>query len=180
MKIYTKTGDKGTSRLFTGQEVEKFSYYLHAYGDVDELNSVLGVVLCYADDADIYSDVVHLQDELFKLGADLATPIDSKKEVYRFKKSNISYLERKIDAYDTELPKLRNFILPGGHKAAAFLHLARTVCRRAEREVSKLYHEKKINPHAFVYLNRLSDYLFILARIMNHRKKVDDVIWKSN
>ena len=179
MKIYTKIGDQGTSRLFTGEEVEKFSSYLHAYGDVDELNSLLGITLCYVDDAELYDDIVHLQSQLFQLGADLATPIDAKKEVYRVTGKDVSHLEKKIDKYEEELKKLKNFILPGGHKASAYLHYSRTVCRRAERWASKLYHEIKINPQAFIYLNRLSDYLFVLARVINHRKKVDDIVWKA-
>ncbi len=177
MKIYTKIGDQGTSRLFTGKEVPKNSPYLRAYGSVDELNSVLGVVISFLDDPEIKKELITLQKELFDVGADLATPLDATKKIKRIKEGAVIRLEKLIDQYQEQLKPLKNFILPGGTEGASFLQLARTVCRRVEREATTLFEEKKMNPVVFKYLNRLSDLLFVLGRVVNARKNVSETIW---
>ncbi|HLD74458.1 MAG TPA: cob(I)yrinic acid a,c-diamide adenosyltransferase [Bdellovibrionota bacterium] len=178
VKIYTKMGDKGTSRLFTGEEVSKDSPYLKAYGCVDELNSVLGVAITFSDDEELNSLLTDLQNKLFQLGSDLATPLDSKKSIKRIEEGDVMALEKLIDKYEEELKPLKNFILPGGVAASSYLQLARTVCRRAERESTPLYNQGKMNPVVFKYLNRLSDLLFVLSRIVNERKGASEIIWK--
>ena len=177
MKIYTKIGDQGTSRLFTGKEVPKNSPYLRAYGSVDELNSLLGVVISFLEDAELREILTKLQKELFDVGADLATPLNAKKEIKRIKEEAVLRLEKLIDHYQEQLEPLKNFILPGGDEAASFLQVARTVCRRAERETTDLFEEKKMNPIVFKYLNRVSDLLFVLGRVVNARKNISETIW---
>lgn len=179
MKIYTKTGDTGSTGLFGGGRVPKHDARVEAYGTVDELNSILGLALCEDGDAEIKKFIEPHQAELFALGAVLADGKASG-EV----KSNdllIQSMEQQIDRFTEELPELRNFILPGGTKLAAWLHLARTVCRRAERGVSRIREEQpKLAPRmmpALVYLNRLSDWLFTVARLANRRAGVADVPW---
>ncbi|MBI2608039.1 MAG: cob(I)yrinic acid a,c-diamide adenosyltransferase [Deltaproteobacteria bacterium] len=178
MKIYTKMGDHGSSRLFSGKEVSKNSPFLRTYGDVDELNSILGVVLSFNKDKEIDSILIDLQKKLFILGADLATPLDSHKKIQRIEEKDILELETFIDQYERELEPLTNFILPGGCESSSFLHLARTVCRRAEREAAPLIQDSKINAQAFIFLNRLSDFLFVLSRIVNKRKGVSETLWQ--
>jgi len=180
MKIYTKRGDDGSTGLFGGPRVQKDDLRVSAYGDVDELNSVLGV--CRADvraDADIEGILGRLQSELFTLGAGLATPDPDKapKDVPVITGAHVTAMEREIDRFDTELPPLRTFVLPAGSRAAAMLHVARTTCRRAERAVVQLARESTVPPHAVEYLNRLSDLLFTLARAANHRARVPEVPW---
>ena len=177
-KIYTKMGDKGKTRLFTGEEVPKNSPYLQAYGSVDELNSILGVATTFLYDSELNSLLSLLQHKLFQLGSDLATPLNSKKAIRRIEEKDVRELEKLIDKYEEELKPLRNFILPGGSPASAYLQLARTVCRRGERESTDLYNQGKMNPSVFKYLNRFSDLLFVLARVVNERKGTSEIIWK--
>ena len=179
VKIYTKMGDKGTSRLFTGEEVPKDSPYLKAYGCVDELNSLLGVTLSFLDDKELTILLTGFQNKLFQLGSDLATPVDAKKSIARIEEKDVSALEKLIDKYEEELKPLKNFILPGGVPASSYLQLARTVCRRAERESTPLYNQGRMNPTVFKYLNRLSDLLFVLARVVNERKGVSETMWNA-
>ncbi len=178
VKIYTKMGDKGTSRLFTGEEVPKNSPYLQAYGSVDELNSVLGVALSFLDEPGLVEVLTELQQKLFQLGSDLATPLDAKKNINRIDEKDVVALEKLIDKHEEELKPLKNFILPGGAPVSAFLQLARTVCRRAERESTDLYSQGKMNECVYRYLNRLSDLLFVLARVVNERQGTSEIIWK--
>jgi len=178
LKIYTKTGDDGSTGLFGGGRVPKDALRIESYGTVDELNSVLGVAACYVKDKKI-SEVIHyLQNDLFNLGADLATPYDVKNDyIGRVSSKDVDVLEKWIDQLDIDLPELTNFILPGGSPAASYLHLARNVCRRAERLTVSLSREENIGPTILTYLNRLSDLLFVLARYANKVEKSDEVKW---
>ena len=179
MKIYTRTGDEGTTALFGGDRVVKSHPRIEAYGTVDELNSVVGVVIAHLDaGADRLSGVLgRIQHELFDLGADLATPEHSRASVARVGGAHAAALEADIDAFEADLAPLRRFILPGGTPAAAHLHVARTVCRRAERLTVEAATREPINEGAVVYLNRLSDLFFVLARWANHAASVADVEW---
>ncbi len=178
MKIYTKTGDSGDTSLFGGGRVGKEDVRVEAYGQVDELNAFLGLARAEglgAMDALAQS----LQDQLFTVGAMLATPAGSKaeKSIPKARAEWVTAMEEAIDRFDTELPPLTTFILPAGTKAAALLHVARTVCRRCERHVVPLVRNGKVPPEVVVYLNRLSDLLFTMARVANHRASVKDTPW---
>ena len=175
MHIYTKTGDQGETGLFNGSRVLKDDPRVTAYGTVDELNSVLG--LYRADQADplLFNEIRRVQEELFELGADLATPGGQKS--LEILTASISFLEKRIDEIMDGLPKLKNFVLPGGTIPASQLHIARSICRRAEREVISLKRQEEIPDVILVYLNRLSDYLFALARHENHRLGSGDDLW---
>jgi cob(I)alamin adenosyltransferase len=181
MKIYTKTGDRGDTGLFGGGRVAKNHPRVEAYGDVDELNAVLGVVRAAEPLPRIDDVLVPIQRDLFAIGALLATPDREKMRQHLEKASvdeaRIAELERAIDDGDAELEPLRTFIIPGGTPKAAALHVARTVCRRAERRVVELGAETEIPPLVVIYLNRLSDLLFTLARVANHRAGGGEVPW---
>lgn len=179
MKIYTRTGDRGDTSLFGGQRVPKDALRIEAYGTADELNSVIGMVR--ADNAEPALDATleRVQDELFVLGADLATPRSlEKKGVRRITRTEADRLEREIDTFEAGLKPLKSFILPGGSPVAARMHFARTVCRRAERIVVRLSRNEDIGDDIIIYLNRLSDLLFVLARYANHTARVPEVKWK--
>ncbi|GIX07928.1 MAG: ATP--cob(I)alamin adenosyltransferase [Candidatus Poribacteria bacterium] len=180
MRIYTRRGDEGKTDLFGGGRVSKDALRVEAYGAVDELNAVVGLVLAQEGkplDEDVREDLSAVQAALFELGADLATPRDHPR-VRRIGPEEVAALEARIDAYSQELPPLRAFLLPGGSPAAAWLHLARTVCRRAERCVVRLSRQESVNPEALRYLNRLSDLFFVLARVANVRGGVPEVEWR--
>lgn len=182
--IYTKTGDDGSTGLFGGQRVRKSEGRVEAYGTVDELNAVLGVARTYSRTAEFDNILAGLQNQLFTLGADLATPdpADEQKgsiSIPRVTAAHVAPLEAAIDAWEAEMPALTQFILPGGSPLAASLHHARTVCRRAERSVVLLASQEAVNPEVVRYLNRLSDALFVLARLANYRQGLSDVIWKQ-
>lgn len=166
-KVYTKTGDAGETALVGGARVSKASARVSAFGDVDELNSLLGVARTFLADEELDAEFGRIQNELFILGADLASPPDV--QLRRVDETLVQELEQLIDRLLEELEPLREFILPGGSQAGAFLHLARTVARRAERSVVVLAEQEDINSHALIYLNRLSDYLFVAARVVNRR-----------
>ncbi len=180
MKIYTKTGDEGQTGLVGGARVGKDDPRVAAYGDVDEVNAALGVVLAHVNDEDT-NDLLHqVQRDLFALGAQLADPADrvaAQKEKARVTPEHVAVLERAIDARDAVLPPLTAFVLPGGSPLGAFLHLARTVSRRAERSVVALSRASHVDPLLIVYLNRLSDLLFVLARSENHRRGMPEARW---
>jgi cob(I)alamin adenosyltransferase len=188
MKIYTRTGDRGETALFGGQRVRKDNVRVDAYGDVDELNSVLGLAGLYveqAGDAELARHLRDIQADLFTIGANLATPAPEdggrpNAHVPTLNPARVAEMERWIDAADAELEPLKNFVLPGGTESAAMLHLARTVCRRAERRVVTLSYEAHIEQDVIVYLNRLSDLLFTLARLANRRAGTPDVPWEPN
>lgn len=166
-KVYTRTGDGGETALVGGTRVSKASLRVEAYGEVDELNSALGLARSFIEDAEIDSALSAIQNDLFTVGGDLASTAEI--EVPRVEESFITRLEELSDKFNSELEPLREFILPTGNPAGAALHLARAVARRAERRVVALSQEEEINSHAVVYLNRLSDLLFILARVANQR-----------
>ncbi len=178
MRIYTKTGDKGETRLYGGRRVLKDSLRIEAYGSVDELNSALGVIRALKPGKKIDLVLRRVQDNLFVLGADLATPAEIKKPaIPRINSHHTRALEKDIDNLEAMLPALKNFLLPGGSLAAAHLHLARTICRRAERWVVRLFRTERTNAEALVYLNRLSDLLFVLARTANRLRKKKETPW---
>ena len=178
MKIYTKTGDDGTTGLFGGGRLSKASPRIEAYGTVDELNSIIGHAATIAM-YPIHAILSRIQIDLFVLGADLATPQETKSNyaIPRIEQEEVDRLERTIDEQTEELPELRKFILPGGSDLAARLHVARTVCRRAERLLVHLESVQTMGHHDIVYLNRLSDLLFVLARRANQLSGVPDIEW---
>ena len=178
MKIYTRTGDDGTTSLFSGGRVPKDHLRVEAYGTIDELNSTLGVARALKPRAQIEDWLVRVQNHLFYLGSDLATPIDAKsKHVARADSEHVAWLEATIDTMTADLPPLRNFILPGGSPVGAQVHVARTVCRRAERLIVRLTESEPVSPQVLPYINRLSDFLFTLARWENHQAGVPDEPW---
>ena len=181
MKIYTKTGDAGETSLFSGERVKKSNERVDLYGTIDELNSIIGLARAFGQNDDLNNNLKYLSNLLFKFGADLAT-IQSeklKRKIDRINEIDIEYLEKRIDEYDTHLPKLTAFILPGGSKRSAFLHQARTVCRRAERIAVEISNRENLGQHAIIFINRLSDYFFAAARYANHLEKLDDVTWEK-
>jgi cob(I)alamin adenosyltransferase len=179
MKIYTKTGDRGMTSLFGGERVEKNVLRIEAYGTVDELNSILGFCRSMNTVQEVDRILDAIQHDLFTLGADLATPPSTKNtKVRRLGAAAAKRLERQIDAIDPLLAPLKNFILPGGNRTAAMIQFARTVCRRAERRVVELSRHEKIGPQPVVYLNRLSDLLFVLGRHVNALSRTPETIWR--
>lgn len=180
MKIYTKTGDQGETGLFGGPRVRKDDSRIEAIGDVDELNALIGVVRCEPLDERLDALFYAIQNELFDLGAQLASPGPGRAGAPHVTAAHIERLERAIDEYEASLPPLRAFILPGGVRAAALLHSARTVCRRAERRVVCLAQQAALAGEIVIYLNRLSDLLFVLARVANRLAGRDDVLWQSS
>lgn len=182
MKIYTRTGDEGTTALFGGVRVSKDHSRVKAYGTVDELNAVVGQAVIAVSDDEIVGRLERIQHDLFSIGAVLATagPEEGRprpKGIPDLPVGRIEEMEDWIDAATEELPELRAFILPGGSPGAASLHLARTVCRRAERAVVQLATREQVDENVVVYLNRLSDLLFTFARLSNHRSGTPDVEW---
>ena len=185
MKIYTKTGDNGTTALFGGTRVKKYSARIESYGTVDELNSYIGLIKDQEISEEAKDSLLKIQNELFTLGAMLATPPDketlkSGKERLNIPKVDtdaILFLENEIDKMDVELPQMTHFILPGGHQAVSFCHVARCVCRRAERLSVELNDSESINDDILKYLNRLSDYLFVLARKLSKDLAVAEIKW---
>ncbi|HET6439434.1 MAG TPA: cob(I)yrinic acid a,c-diamide adenosyltransferase [Anaeromyxobacter sp.] len=181
MKIYTKTGDGGETGLFGGMRVRKSDLRVTAYGEVDELNAALGVVRAAVEDPEIEGQLSRIQEELFCVGAELATPAEARARsaVPPVVSGWTERLEEAIDAWQAELPPLTRFILPGGTRTAAALHLARCVCRRAERRVVALSCEVAVSPVLLAYLNRLSDFLFVAARVANRRAGRGEVEWRA-
>lgn len=179
MRIYTKTGDSGETSLFDNTRVPKSDARVDAYGEVDELNAMLGTVCASGIDVDLNTEIEGIQKELFAIGARLADPrsrIAERVTKAVVSQQDIERLERLIDTLEREVPPLRRFILPGGSTSGALLHQARTVCRRVERRVVALGKDA-VEPRVIVYLNRLSDLLFVMARAANHRAGVPEVEW---
>jgi cob(I)alamin adenosyltransferase len=175
-RIYTGGGDRGETSLGDGSRVSKLDGRIEAYGTVDELNALLGWVLAASDlPASMRPLLERVQNELFDLGADLSVPFDRDDSRLRLDAAQVAALEAACDEFNADLPELRSFVLPGGGEVAARLHVARTVCRRAEREALRAGRDVELNPQALVYLNRLSDLLFILARASAGG---DEVLWK--
>jgi cob(I)alamin adenosyltransferase len=180
-KVYTRTGDEGMTGLGSGARVSKTSARIGAFGVIDELNATIGVVLANEPRKDTAETLARIQNELFHVGADLCIPEQDKQRFPgpRIEARHVTALETDMDRLSENLPPLENFILPGGSAAAAYLHLARTTCRRAERDIVHLAHEEAINVSIPPYLNRLSDLLFVLARYENQAAGYDDVVWDS-
>jgi len=182
MKIYTRTGDDGSTALFGGDRVAKTHPRIEAYGTVDEANAALGLARALltdsADDARADAMLRRVQDELFVLGGDLASPGQPKYPVPRVEPHHVEGLEEEVDALEADLPPLESFILPGGTPAGAALHVARTVARRAERHTVELAKQEPVSDALLHYLNRLSDYLFVLARWVNHRAGAPETPWQ--
>ncbi len=188
MKIYTKTGDKGETSLFTGQRVPKNDPFIEALGSVDECNSALGMAVAFLPPSKemlpVREQLETIQHALFDVGAALATPrtraADAKLDKTRFDQQEIKLLETWIDAMDAVLPPLRAFILPGGHPCGSFLHLARSICRRAERRVLPLHRTADVDDDVVIYLNRLSDYLFCISRYVNFLSNSPETQWMQH
>jgi cob(I)alamin adenosyltransferase len=182
MKIYTKGGDKGETGLFGGERVSKNSARIEAYGTIDELNSFIGQAITEVKSNDVKDLLNTIQNQLFTVGSDLATPRSEKNEKYqipRVPKEFFENIENQIDKFESELEPLKNFILPGGGKAAAILNICRTVCRRAERRVVTLKSSEDIGENILIFLNRLSDLFFVLSRYENMISGIPDTIWKN-
>ncbi len=178
MKIYSRTGDGGETSLFGGQRVPKAALRVETYGTVDELNAHLCRAAAECADLAIASTIAEIQSDLFTTGSDLATPADHRNAT-RLDPARVTALEEIIDRLESDLEPLKTFILPGGDPAAATLHIARTVCRRAERRATALAAEEEVSGAAVVYLNRLSDLLFVVARWVNRERGVGDVGWRG-
>jgi len=179
MHIYTKFGDSGETALLSGKKVSKSHFRVRAYGEVDELNAFIGLIIALSDEDYLKKPLVDIQKDLFCIGAQLSAAGSSVKTP-KISENRISDLEKEIDKIEEELPALHHFILPGGSKTASLVHLARTVCRRAERSVVALSKEEKIDVKIIVYLNRLGDLLFMLARQVNRRKRIEEKQWKGH
>ncbi len=180
MKIYTKTGDKGETGLFGGERVSKDSIRISAYGTIDELNSFMGYTIFEIKDGSVKDNLIKIQNYLFTICSDLATPEtekNAKLDIQRTPELFINEIEKMIDHYDAKLDELKNFILPGGSKSASLLHICRTVCRRAEREVVALKSSVTIGDNIIIFLNRLSDLFFVLARYENKVSNHPDTKW---
>jgi cob(I)alamin adenosyltransferase len=179
MKIYTKTGDAGTTSLFGGKRVSKADLRIDTYGTVDELNSWIGVVRDQPVNEKRKDILIEIQDRLFTIGSILATePENTKVKIPSLVETDITFLEKEIDSMDSELPPMRSFVLPGGNQSVSFCHVTRTVCRRAERLTIALNSQEQVDALVIKYLNRLSDYLFVLARKMALELNVEDTPWK--
>ncbi len=178
MKIYTKGGDKGKTSLLGGARVDKFALRIEAYGTVDELNSIVGVVRCYDIPEDDKTFLIEIQNLLFTMGSQLATePGNDKVKIPNLTAEDIEIVEKKIDEMDANLPPMRNFVLPGGNLAVAQSHVARCVCRRAERVVLHLSESESVDPLIYKFLNRLSDYIFVLSRKISHDMGATEIPW---
>jgi cob(I)alamin adenosyltransferase len=177
-RIYTRAGDAGETSLGDGSRVAKTDPRIEAYGTVDELNSALGLVLAANPPAEFRPWLEQVQNELFDLGADLSVPLDDERERLRVAPEQVDRLEKLCDLVNERLEPLRSFVLPGGGEVAARLHVARALCRRAERRVLTLAESARVNPIALAYLNRLSDFLFILARAANAEAARSEPLWK--
>ncbi|WP_455206244.1 cob(I)yrinic acid a,c-diamide adenosyltransferase [Kaarinaea lacus] len=174
-KIYTRTGDKGTTGLSDGSRVAKDHARITAIGDVDELNSVIGIILAQKLDEHIHSTLTNIQHNLFNLGGELSLP-----GYPLIKHQHVTYIETRLDDLNKNLPPLKDFVLPGGTLTAAFVHQARSVCRRAERSLVSLKSQENVSDSVMQYINRLSDFLFVLARHINKQSGQSDILWKPN
>ena len=183
MKIYTKSGDQGETSLADGTRVRKSSIRIQSYGAVDEINSHIGMLISLMNSksnlTDMVKDLIIIQHQLFTLGSDLANPQQTLENYPRITEREIAFLENCIDKFDEEVESLRAFILPGGTMEASQCHVIRTVTRRSEIKIVDLYLKNEISKNCFVYINRLSDLFFVLARVCNRRQNQSDIIWKK-
>ncbi len=178
MKVYTKTGDNGTTALFGGARVNKSDLRIDTYGTVDELNSHMGMLRDQPVNVHRKDIIIEIQDRLFTLGAILATePGNDKVKVPQLQDTDVSLLEKEMDTMDETLPPMRHFVLPGGHLSVSYCHVARCVCRRAERLVVALNEIAPVDNHVIMYLNRLSDYLFVLSRTISLEVNAEEIPW---
>ncbi|HEU0297841.1 MAG TPA: cob(I)yrinic acid a,c-diamide adenosyltransferase [Longimicrobium sp.] len=181
-KLYTRGGDRGETSLFGGERVPKDHLRVEAYGQLDHLSAVIGLLVVSLPEGEMRDELRQAQNALFDMGAELATPPDSRLQ-YRLprviEEEDWRRLERLLDEYDAQVPPLRSFVLPGGHESAARAHLARTACRTAERAVVRLAHGEEVRADVLTYLNRLSDFLFVCARLLNHRAGVEEITWQQ-
>jgi cob(I)alamin adenosyltransferase len=182
IKIYTKTGDDGTTGLIGGSRVKKYDLRLEAYGTVDELNATIGVLRSAKLPADVVEVLSKIQNKLFNIGSLLAS--DEKGEAFTaslaITESDIQIVEKAIDSYQNQLPELTNFIIPGGDFSSAQCHVARTVCRRAERRILEFAEHSKVQPEIVIYVNRLSDFFFVLSRKLAFDNNIEEVSWKKD
>ena len=179
MKIYTKTGDQGTTALFGGKRVSKADLRIETYGTIDELNAWIGLLRDQQVNEGRKNFLVDIQDRLFTIGSILATePGNTKVKIPSLEDQDVSLLEKEIDHMDAQLPPMRSFVLPGGHQSVSFCHVSRTVCRRAERLTISLSTNEGVDPRVIQYLNRLSDYLFVLSRKMTQELNAEETPWK--
>jgi cob(I)alamin adenosyltransferase len=179
MKIYTKTGDQGTTALFGGKRVSKADLRIDTYGTIDELNSYIGLVRDQPANQPRKQALIEIQDRLFTIGSILATePGNTKVKIPALSETDVEFLEKEIDAMEATLPPMRFFVLPGGHESVSFCHVARTICRRAERLTIALNSHETVDALVIKYLNRLSDYLFVLSRKVAQDVKAEETPWK--
>jgi cob(I)alamin adenosyltransferase len=185
-KIYTKTGDKGSTLLATGERVLKSNVRIEAYGTVDELNSVLGMlrdtIAADSRTSDLVEMLAKIQNELFDIGGELSVPLDvlDTKRQQVVTMDDVVRLEKEMDLFNEKLPALENFVIPGGHMANSTAHLVRTVCRRAERAIVRMSEQDAVRDEIRIYLNRLSDWFFVLSRELSRRLAVAEVLWAQN
>jgi cob(I)alamin adenosyltransferase len=179
LKIYTGFGDKGKTKLFGGKTVDKDNARVEVYGTIDELNSLLGLVLSQKLDAGLADNLILIQSDLFRISSELATPDPKTRAKFQFRieENDIKRIENLIDEIEKVLSPLKNFILPGGTVTASYLHYARTVCRRGERRLNSLHKKENIDLNILIYFNRLSDFLFVAARYVNKLNKTKDIPW---
>ncbi|PZD79519.1 cob(I)yrinic acid a,c-diamide adenosyltransferase [Mesonia sp. K7] len=185
MKIYTKTGDKGTTALFGGTRVPKHHIRIESYGTVDELNSYIGLIKDQKIEQEHQDSLAKIQHQLFTLGAELATDPEKatlkngkeRLDIVKVRENEIDFLEKEMDLMNTKLPEMTHFILPGGHTTVSYCHIARCVCRRAERLATALQENEPVEPYILKYLNRLSDYLFVLARKLTYELQAEEIKW---
>jgi cob(I)alamin adenosyltransferase len=180
IKIYTKTGDKGQTSLIGGTRLPKHHIRIEAYGTVDELNSFVGLVRDSISEKELFDLLIEIQDRLFTIGSSLAAdPEKNKMQLPKLNESDVVLLEKAIDKMNETLPEMKSFVLPGGHPTVSHCHIARCVCRRAERAVLKLSENEKVDELIYKYLNRLSDYLFVLSRKLTQDLKANEIPWKA-
>ncbi len=182
MKIYTKTGDKGETSLFDGTRVSKSNLRVEVYGTIDELNSYVGSISTFEVPKEDKDFLIWISEMLFSMGSELAISKENNlpKGIQKISEREVEIIEKKIDEISAKLPELKNFIMPGGCFESGFVHIARTVCRRAERRVVELSMSESINTNVLIFLNRLSDFLFVFARYLNFLKGIEDIIWKRS
>ena len=180
-KVYTKTGDKGTTSLIGGTRVKKSDIRIESYGTVDELNSFIGLLATYVDEKETTDLLAEIQNVLFNVGCNLAMGESFKKEIKESVVADalIEHVENAIDRMQAAIPELKNFVIPGGSRSASTAHVCRTVCRRAERLIIALGESSEVDRNLMAYVNRLSDYFFVLSRYLNNIEKVDEKIWQN-
>tara|TARA_B100000900_G_scaffold297151_1_gene255694 strand:+ start:699 stop:1235 length:537 start_codon:yes stop_codon:yes gene_type:complete len=178
MKIYTKKGDSGHTSLIDGRTVNKHNLSVDTYGTVDELNSFVGLLKDYIKDETLKDILNNIQSKLFSIGSILASGKNQHiLEKVKIEKKDVEYIESHIDSMNNELPELKNFIIPGGHKISSYSHVCRSICRRAERRISELNKEQSVDPNVLSYINRLSDFFFVLSRYLMYSDKIEETRW---